>query len=204
MSDTNISPPAVQLPLSPAKISATTSNIHPVTLGPSRKPSTPEMHHVDGLAFNEHYFKPELSQSRIDGQNGSSACTLIAALTSHRVLTGVLPLNTAKGAYPLSISLEEFLSCIRQGNYIYDSAQLCGLLSVDQALTSLSQVPIRVQRELFLTAEKGWNHFIVSSIQAAETSSVGLAAGVFIFPKFLADDRVPSRNFQKKHAGSIP
>ena len=183
VSDTNISPPAVQLPLSPAKISATTSNIHPVTLGPSRKPSTflaSEMHHVDGLAFNEHYFQPELSQSRIDGQNGSSACTLIAALTSHRVLTGVLPLNTAKGAYPLSRSLEEFLSCIRQGNYIYDSAQLRGLLSVDQALTSLSHVPVRVQCELFLTAEKGWNHFIVSSIQAAETSSVGLAAGVLV------------------------
>lgn len=33
-----------------------------------------------------------------------------------------------------------------------------------------------MQRELFFTAEKGWNHFIVLLIQADEVSSVGLAA----------------------------
>ena len=107
------------------------------------------------------------------------ACTLIAVLTSHRLLTGVLPLNTAKGAYPLAASFEVFLACIRQGNYMYVSAQLCGLLSVDQALTCLSHVPIGVQREFFLTAERGWNHFVISLIQASEKSA-GVDAGVLV------------------------
>ena len=138
---------------SPAKSSA----IHIVTVGPSRELSTflaLEMHHVDGLAFNEQYFQSDLSQSRIDGQSGSSACTLIAVLTSHRLLTRVLPLSTAKGAYPLAASFEVSFALGKETTCM--SVQSCGLLSVDQALTCLSHVPIGVQREFFLTAEKGW------------------------------------------------
>ena len=48
----DVSPPAIKLPLSPAKTSA----IHTVTVGPSRELSTflaSEMRHVDGLAFND-------------------------------------------------------------------------------------------------------------------------------------------------------
>ena len=46
------------------------------------------------------------------------------------------PIECCQWIYPVAGSFEMFLACIRQGNYIYDSGQLHGILSVDQAVAS--------------------------------------------------------------------
>jgi hypothetical protein len=96
------------------------------------------------LIFIEHYFNPYLSQSKIDGRQGSSACTIIAALTAHKVLSGILALPNSKRAHPPTEVLEMFIACIRQGNHVYDSSNLKGLLTIDEALEALSAISIRI------------------------------------------------------------
>ena len=88
---------------------------------------------IDSLAFSAHYFHGQVSQSRIDGSLWSSACTVIATLTAHRVLTGILPLPNNWGGYPPIETLEVLVACMRQGSHVYDSKKLTGLLTVDHA-----------------------------------------------------------------------
>ena len=135
---------------------------------------------IDSLAFSEHYFHGQVSQSRIDGR----LCAVIATLTAHRVLTGILPLPNNKGGYPPTETLEVLVVCMRQGNHVYDSKKLTGLLTVDQALEALSAIDIRVQREIFLTQEKGWKQVVFELLQAAKNSATSQAAGVLVTSPF--------------------
>ena len=69
---------------------------------------------ISAEAFSEHFLKHHLSQSRIDGRLGSSACTIIAMLTAHRFLCGILQMPHEKGGHLLTEIIEVFLGCIRQ------------------------------------------------------------------------------------------
>ena len=133
-------------------------------------------------AFTEHYLQPYLGQSRIDGRLGGSACTIIAMLTAHRFLCRILALQMSheKGGQLLTESIDVFLGCIRQGNHIYDSCRLKGLLSVEQNLSALCKVPIELRKFFFTSLDSGWHQLVVERLQAAHQSLDGLAAGVLI------------------------
>ena len=45
-----------------------------------------------GKLYEEHYLPANLCQSRLDGLNGSNACTVIATQVATKVLQGLLPL----------------------------------------------------------------------------------------------------------------
>ena len=45
-----------------------------------------------GKLYEEHYLPANLCQSRLDGRNGSNACTVIATQVATKVLQGLLPL----------------------------------------------------------------------------------------------------------------
>ena len=131
------------------------------------------------------YLRQDLSQSRIDKHSGSSACSVIAALTAHRVLAGILSLPDAPEACLSVESVQTFLDCIRQGNYIYDTMEgMSDLLSVNQAVTALSSIPVKIQQEYFFNQQKGWKQLVVNLFEVAQKSSDGLAAGVLITTPF--------------------
>lgn len=114
----------------------------------------PSTYASDSSAFIEHYLEQNLSQSHMDKRNGSSACTAIATLTAHRVLVGTLLLPSAKGAYPPVETIQVFVACMRQGNYICDSTDgMNRLLWVSQALTALSNVGVKIQQEFLKSTE---------------------------------------------------
>ena len=132
-------------------------------------------------AFTEHYFQSHLCQSQIDGRRGSSACTVIAILISHRFLCEGLQTSHDKGCQLLTDSCDTIISCLRQGNYIYDNCGMKGLLSIDQGLSVLSKVPIKLQKEIFLVNEDfQWKRLVLALFEAAEESPDGLAAGVLV------------------------
>ena len=56
-----------------------------------------------------------------------------------------------------------------------------GLLSIDQGLSVLSKVPIKLQKEIFLVNEDfQWKRLVLALFEAAEESPDGLAAGVLV------------------------
>lgn len=92
-------------------------------------------------AFIEHYLQLHISQSRIDGRRSSLACTLIALLMSHRFLCkGLQIVSDENGGQLLPDTCDAIISCLRQGNHIYESCGMKGLLSIDQGLSALSKL----------------------------------------------------------------
>ena len=65
-------------------------------------------------AFTEHYFQSHLCQSQIDGRRGSSACTVIAILISHRFLCEGLQTSHDKGCQLLTDSCDTIISCLHR------------------------------------------------------------------------------------------
>ena len=81
------------------------------------------------------YFLPDaICQSRLDGRNGSLACTVIATLLIQQVINGDMELPMA-GESPSEACLHQFISAMREGNAMYDSrAMEFGLLSIYDVL----------------------------------------------------------------------
>ena len=81
--------------------------------------------------FTEYLLEKKLSQSWIDGRNGSNACTVIASVMAKAVLQGIARWNM-DGGPDLSL-FSAFVASIREGNAHYDSsagAKSAGLLGV--------------------------------------------------------------------------
>ena len=63
-------------------------------------------------------FPPEISQSTLDGRNGSSACSVIALIFAHGVWHERLDLQPFPSLCPLWVKL--LIASIRVGNRLYD------------------------------------------------------------------------------------
>lgn len=63
-------------------------------------------------------FPPEISQSTLDGRNGSSACSVIAVIFAHGVWHERLDLQRLRSLCPLWVKL--LIASIRVGNQLYD------------------------------------------------------------------------------------
>ena len=84
----------------------------------------------------EHFASASISQSWLDGRNGSSACTVKSLCLTKACLLGQLS-TLCMGREPSEKIKDTFLSAIRLGNKMYDKKQAegvkLGLLSITQA-----------------------------------------------------------------------
>ena len=90
---------------------------HPMTSSIS-KPSDVQCYNVGGKSTNCWVFPANISQSTIDGRNGSNACTVITMILGSVILHLDLPFPRAGPLSQLWCSLME--KSIRLGNKIYD------------------------------------------------------------------------------------
>ena len=145
--------------------------------GPLRIPSSNEAHR---MAFSEEFLCRDLCQSRLGGREGSSACTLIAVLSSQRILRGILQLPGSKGCAFEEESIKIFLDCISHGNDLYDRKVKAGFLSVFMALAVCHDVPLAVKKELFIVRERGWKNLVDELTSAAKKSENQVAVGILV------------------------
>lgn len=90
---------------------------HPMSCSMA-KSSTVQSYNVGGRTTNCWVFPANISQSTIDGRNGSNACTVITMILGSVILHLDLPFPCAGPLSPLWCSLIE--KSIRLGNKIYD------------------------------------------------------------------------------------
>ena len=154
-------------------------------------------------AVFEHELPMKFSQSRIDGRNGSSACTVIAAIICRKVLDGALFLSNAvsnQGALPQEF-LQELIASIREGNVLYDcrGARLGLLSAYDAVQLSPPDQALRIRRgpdlhirdsagakgvveSLCRNGDKSWQAGIL--VQTPISISVAIRAEPFAFVVF--------------------
>ena len=72
------------------------------------------------LPVHEHYLSRELCQSRIDGRQGSNACTVISCLLAKEVLSANVDLPTYDHELASHPVANQYVDIIRQGNNLYD------------------------------------------------------------------------------------
>ena len=68
----------------------------------------------------EYYLDSSLCQSRLDGRQGSNACTIIACLVAKGVLSGHIDVPEYGSELSAYNVLDHFVDAIRQGNALYD------------------------------------------------------------------------------------
>ena len=93
------------------------------------------------MVFLEEFLHRDLCQSRLGGREGSSTCTLIAVLSSQRILCWILQLPGSKASSFEEESIKIFLDCVSPGNDLYDRKVKAGFLSVFMALRLASGSP---------------------------------------------------------------
>jgi len=104
---------------------------------------------VDPPPLHMHYLAHDLCQSRLDGRNGSSACTVIAVKVCMAILAGTLPLPPYDREQPQCV--DSFVQCMREGNRLYDEcpASATGeLLGVFDAVNLIPDAGVQVRKEL--------------------------------------------------------
>ena len=132
---------------------------------------------VETTSFMECFM--EESQSSLSGERGSSACTLIALLVCQRLLREVWKIPPP-GEVPGAEAQRVLVSCMVEGNALYDRARVEGLLSLQQALDIAVDIPVRMSKEIFLTAETGWQGTVRELLTMAKSSQSGTAAAIVI------------------------
>ena len=105
-----------------------------------------------GMAFAtmETIYQADFCQSRIAGRNGSSACTLIASGFVKQCLLNPELLDGATSRK------DTLVKAMLEGNQLYDSMKLTGLLSVDEVLDMMQ---LELDGEVFFSCND------VSSVQ---------------------------------------
>ena len=84
--------------------------------------------------ITEYFLLDAVCQSRLDGSNGSLACTVIATLLIQQVINSDMALPMP-GESPNKACLHQFISAMHEGNAMYDSrAMEFGLLSIYDVL----------------------------------------------------------------------
>ena len=126
----------------------------------------------------EFYFPAKLSQAKLDGRNGSSACTVIATRVVKAVLDGSLPLP-ASTEEPSQVCIEQFVSAMRQGNGRYDSHPRChGYLSLYQVVQFWTEDLEIIKEHCFLS--KGHCKNNLKRIIDQDIGADDVAAGVMV------------------------
>ena len=96
--------------------------------------------------MTEYFLLDAVCQSRLDGRNGSLACTVIATLLIQQVINGDMELPVL-GESPSKACLHQFISAMCEGNAMYDSrAMEFGLLNIYDVLAlwpNLHLSPVR-------------------------------------------------------------
>ena len=93
----------------------------------------------------------------------------------------------------------------RQGNYIYNTMEVPSeseLLSVNEAVTVLSCIPLKIEQEHSFKQQKCWKQSLVNLFETAHKSSAGLAADVLVttpFPLMIAGTSTGSVNVFDSH-----
>ena len=134
-------------------------------------------------AVFEHELPVKFSQSRIDGRNGSSACTVIAAIICRKVLDGALFLSNAvsnQGALPQEF-LQELIASIREGNVLYDYQALRIHRGLDLHIRDFAGAK-GVVESLCRNGDKSWQAGIL--VQTPISISVAIRAEPFAFAVF--------------------
>ena len=94
--------------------------------------------------FHEWTLPCEVSQHRLDGRNGSNACSIIAAEVVASILSekSTTPLPES-GLPPSSSLISLFVNAMRRGNELYNHHSKRGLLSIDDTL-ALPEVNLKI------------------------------------------------------------
>ena len=89
-----------------------------------------------------------LSQHRLDGHNGSSACTLICAELISLLLKirNDMPVLPGSGEAPSAELIHKFLQSMRRGNSSYDQLEKIGLLGLGEVLESRPDLCLSVTK----------------------------------------------------------
>ena len=94
----------------------------------------------------------ELCQSCIDGQSGSSACTVIATLVARDILHQDLVTGDGHSVVLKQALLQQFVKCIRAGNCLYDErGQAFGLLGLYDVLHLFAEIGLKATPHFDLT-----------------------------------------------------
>ena len=123
----------------------------------------------------------EKCQGLINGRNGSSACTVLCAIFSKKVLSQSDITHTFA-----SPSNQDSLmcDCMVQGNEYYDQLGLERYFSCDEVANLQPAIGISITEEVFITPDH--LHEVVSRLQvrAGSNTSGALAAGVLIIQPY--------------------
>ena len=118
-----------------------------------------------------------LSQSRIDGRNGSNACTIISCIFVRSCLS-----SAASG--DLNISQGILCASMTEGNLMYDSLHTDSLLSMDEALL-IPRIGVQDVSESFVHASAAALDALIDFLfDKAQASPVHIAAGVFVLTPY--------------------
>ncbi len=96
------------------------------------------------VALIVEYFKSVISyvlpsqfcQSRLNGRNGSNACTVISICVATQIMLDCVQVPDSGTVEPSQQTIRAFVACIEEGNKRYDSAGCRGFLSVYGAIES--------------------------------------------------------------------
>ena len=127
------------------------------------------------LAEFEMLLPEELCQSKIDGRNGSNACTFITILFIKYALQG------------LTYSTEEAMCrAIRDGNALYDDLTEDGsrLYSVDEVLSNADVGPTLCQESFVRPTPTSFAAMVELMSSQASTSDSSLFGGVFVLTPY--------------------
>ena len=124
------------------------------------------------LSDMERRLAPDQCQSRIDGHNGSSACTVIAALFVRELL---------RSADKFCLSTATLCRLMMNGNNVYDSLHTVDLLSADEVLDDQPSLGITLCQESFVLPTGAARTAMVTVMsEQSLTSDQGVFGGIFV------------------------
>ena len=128
------------------------------------------------LSDMERRLAPDQCQSRIDGRNGSSACTVIAALFVRELL---------RSADEFCLSTARLCRLMMNGNNVYDSLHTVDLLSADEVLDIQPSPGITLCQESFvLPTDAALTAMVTVMSEQALSSDQGVFGGIFVLTPY--------------------
>ena len=117
-------------------------------------------------------------QSRIDGRNGSNACTIICALFCKELI------STESALCGNCSHLQSMMcNCMMEGNKMYDRLGLTGMYSCSEVVNLKPAIGVSICQDFFITPEQC--HEIFDNLQSqAECNVNGRSAGVLVIHPF--------------------
>ena len=141
--------------------------------------------------FHEWYLPKEFSQGQLNGNRGSTACTVIAAEMCSKILLGQADVSFLSSAstQPRTEVLNNFVRVMRSGNSRYESVggmPKLGLLGIDQVLNLFPDLLLEIKPRLDLGffdrqhIQDRFSVFLKDLMKPSTMSSSSVEAAVFI------------------------